>query len=148
MRTIHTEIGIGAPAEAVWAVLSDLAGWERWNPMIKVAGKLGIGETLAVTLSAPGGKAFTIEPTVVQFEEGREFRWKGRTFGGMFQSEHGFRIVPEDVGRCRFENFEMFKGFLASAFLSRQGKALETGFQAMNRMLKREAERRARDGGA
>jgi hypothetical protein len=145
MRTIHTEIGIGAPAEIVWEVVSDLEGWSAWNPFLKASGKLAGGETLRVTIAAPGGKAHRIEPAVVLFDDGHEFRWKMRSFGGMLRAEHGFRVVPEDVGRCRFEQFEMFGGFLAGAFLSRQGKALETGFQAMNRMLKREAEKRARE---
>lgn len=145
MKTVHTEIGIGAPAEAVWEVVSDLNGWESWNQIVSVSGKLAIGETLHVVISPPGGKAVSLTPTVVQLEEGREFRWRTRTFGGLFKAEHGFRITAEDKGRCRFEQFEMFKGFLAGAFLARQGKAIETGFNAMNRLLKREAEKRARE---
>lgn len=145
MRTIHTEIGIGAPAEIVWEVVSDLDGWSAWNPVLKASGKLADGERLHVTIAAPGGKGYSVDPTVVQYEDGREFRWRIYSFGGLFRAEHGFRVVPEDIGRCRFEQFEMFRGVLAGAFLFRQGKALETGFQAMNRMLKREAEKRARE---
>lgn len=145
MKTIHSEIGVGAPADIVWEVASDLEGWERWNPVMKASGKLAGGEKLHVIVSGPGGKKVGIEPTVTMMDEGHEFRWKLRTFGGLLRAEHGFRVVAEDVGRCRFEQFEMFAGFLASAFLSRQGKAIETGFQAMNRMLKREAEKRARE---
>ena len=145
MKTIHTELGIGAPADVVWEVISDLEGWSGWNPVLKASGRLVEGEKLQVVLSAPGGKAHSADPTVVHVEEGREFRWKMRKLGGLFAAEHGFRVVPEDVGRCRFEQFEMFSGFLAGSFVSKQGKALETGFQAMNRMLKREAEKRARE---
>lgn len=145
MKTIHTEIGIGAPAEIVWEIVSDLENWARWNPFMTASGKLAGGEKLQVFMARPGGKKLGIEPAVTMMDEGREFRWKTRTFGGLFRAEHGFRVVPEDTGRCRFEQFEMFGGFLAPAILSRQGKAIETGFQAMNRTLKREAEKRARE---
>lgn len=145
MQTIHNEIGIGAPAPIVWEIVSDLEGWARWNPFMQARGKLAGGEKLLVIMAAPGGKKVSIEPRVVMVDDGREFRWKGRTFGGLFRAEHGFRVTAEDVGRCRFEQFEMFSGLLAGAILSRQGKAIETGFQAMNRMLKREAEKRARE---
>jgi hypothetical protein len=145
MRTIHTEIGIGAPAEAVWELLSSSEDWERWNPFLKVEGKLAGGETLRVTVAGPGGRKLHYEATVKHFDDGREFRWGLRSFGGMFRAEHGFRVTPEDVGRSRFEQFEMFTGLLAPVVLARQGKALRTGFEAMNRALKREAEKRARE---
>lgn len=145
MRTIHTEINIGASAEAVWDVLSDTEGWERWNPFLKAEGKLAAGETLRVSIAAPGGRKLHYEATVKHFDEGREFRWQLRSFGGMFRAEHGFRVSPEDVGRSRFEQFEMFTGVLAPVVLARQGKALRTGFEAMNRALKRESEKRERE---
>lgn len=145
VKSLHAEIGIDAPADVVWSVVSDLAGWARWNPVMKASGTLSEGETLQVTIAAPGGQAMTIDPVVASVDGGREFRWRVRKMLGLFDAEHGFRVVPEDVGRCRFEQFESFKGPLATAMYARQSKALETGFQAMNRMLKRESEKRARD---
>ena len=145
MKTLHSEIGIGAPADVVWEVLTDLDGWQRWNPFMKASGTLAPDARLAVALSAPGGKAIRVEPTVVSFDEGREFRWRVRQMLGLIRAEHGFRVVPEDVGRCRFEQFEVFQGLLARAILMRNQAAIETGFQVMNRMLKRESERLARE---
>lgn len=145
MKSLHTEIGIGAAADVVWEVISDLEGWAAWNPVMKASGALKQGERLSVTVAAPGGKAMSLDPVVSNLDEGKEFRWKVRKMLGLFDAEHGFRVVPEDVGRCRFEQFETFRGPLATAMYSRQSKALDTGFQAMNRMLKREAEKRARE---
>ena len=147
MKSLHTEIGIGAPAHIVWEVISDLDGWSAWNPIMKASGTLAQGEQLDVKLAAPGGQGMSYQHKIVMLEDGREFRWRARKMLGLFDAEHGFRVVPEDVGRCRFEQFEVFRGILAGAFYSRQSKALDTGFQAMNRMLKREAEKRAREQG-
>ena len=87
----------------------------------------------------------TFEPQITMLDEGREFRWTVRKAMGLFHSEHGFRVVPEDVGRCRFEQFETFSGPMGTAMYAKQEKALKTGFEAMNRMLKRECEKRARE---
>lgn len=145
VKTLHTEIGIGAAAPVVWEVISDLGGWARWNPVMKASGVLAPGERIDVTLGAPGGKALSFKSVVVALEQGREFRWRTRKLLGMLDLEHGFRVVPEDTGRCRFEQFEIFRGIFGGAMYSRQSRALDTGFQAMNRMLKREAEKRARE---
>lgn len=146
MRTIHTEIGILAPAAIVWEVLTDFGAWGRWNPFLRVSGAPRDGARLEVVVSPPGRKPVTMRPTVVRLDGGRELRWRGRMFvPGLFDAEHGFRVVSEDEARCRFEQFETFSGILAGAILSRVGKAAETGFVAMNRSLKREAERLARE---
>ena len=34
MRTIHTEIGIGAPAAKVWDVLIATDQWAEWNLLV------------------------------------------------------------------------------------------------------------------
>lgn len=141
MRTIHTEIGIGAPATSVWEIVADAATWAEWNPFARVAGRVALGERLTVTLTPPGGRAMTLRPKVIRLEPGREFRWLGSLgVRGLFDGEHGFRVVPEDVGRCRFEHFEMFRGLLAGPILWMVGRPTRQGFEAMNRALKARAE--------
>ena len=49
-------------------------------------------------------------------------------------------MVPEDVGRCRFEHFETFTGILVAPILWAVGAATRQGFEAMNRALKARAE--------
>jgi hypothetical protein len=145
VKSLHVEISIGAPASVVWSVISDLEGWATWNPVMKASGNLAPGELLDVTIAAHGGQGMSFNPKVVMFEEGREFRWQVHKMLGLFDAEHGFRVVREDTGRCRFEQFEVFRGLLGGMTYKRQSKALNTGFQAMNRMLKRESEKRARE---
>lgn len=142
MRTIHTEIGIGAPAARVWDVLMAADHWVEWNPFAKVtSGRFAVGERLAVTITPPGKSAMTFRPMVVRLEPGRELRWLGHfVMPGLFDGEHGFRVVPEDVGRCRFEQFEQFTGLLVVPVLWVAGTATRRGFEAMNRALKARAE--------
>ncbi len=142
MRTIHTEIGILAPAERVWAILADTKAWRGWNPFIVgLEGRLAVGEGLTARIRPPGGKEMVFRPRVVKFELGREVRWLGSLgMKGLFDGEHGFRVVPEAQGRCRFEQFETFSGLLATPILWMMEQQTRDGFVAMNTALKARAE--------
>lgn len=141
MRTIQTEIGIGAPAARVWAILMATDEWAAWNPFAKASGRFAVGARVAVTLTPPGKSAITLRPTVVKLEPGRELRWLGHLgVRGLFDGEHGFRVVPEDGARCRFEHFETFGGLLVAPVMWMVGDATRQGFEAMNRALKVKAE--------
>lgn len=141
MRTIHTEIGILAPAERVWEILLATDTWAEWNPFAKFAGRVAPGERVTVTLTPPGKSAMTLRPAIVKLEPGREFRWLGSLgMPGLFDGEHGFRVVPEDVGRCRFEHFETFRGLLVTPVMWMAGRSTREGFESMNRALKARAE--------
>lgn len=141
MRTIHTEIGIGAPAASVWAVLVDIDKWPAWNPFARASGRLAVGERLEVQITPPGKSPMKFRPTVVRLEPGREWRWLGHLgMPGIFDGEHGFRVSPEDVGRCRFEHFETFRGLLSTPIFWMAQGSTRQGFEAMNRALKVRAE--------
>ena len=83
-----------------------------------------------MTLTPPGKSAMTLRPTIVKLEPGREFRWLGSLgMRGLFDGEHGFRVVPEDVGRCRFEHFETFTGLLVAPVMWMVGEATRAGLR-------------------
>jgi hypothetical protein len=141
VRSIHTEIGIGAPAPRVWEIISAFEGWPQWNPFARVSGRLAVGERLQVEIKPPGKSPIIFRPTVVKLEPGREFRWLGHLgFRGLFDGEHGFRVVPESEGRSRFEQFEVFRGMLVAPILWKAEAQTRVGFQAMNRALRSKAE--------
>jgi len=43
MRTFSTSIDIAAPAERVWAVMSDIARWHEWTPSVTSIKRLETG---------------------------------------------------------------------------------------------------------
>jgi hypothetical protein len=141
MRTIHTEIAIAAPAAKVWEILVANDKWPEWNPFLKLSGRIAPGERVTIVLTPPGKRATTFHPTVIRLDPGREFRWLGSLgMRGLFDGEHGFRVVPESAGRCRLEQFETFKGLLVTPILGMMGDATRQGFEAMNQGLKARAE--------
>jgi hypothetical protein len=125
----------------VWEILADFESWPQWNPFARARGRLAMGERLEVEISLPGRAPMTFRPRIVRLEPGRELRWLGSLgMPGLFDGEHGFRVVPEDAGRCRFEQFESFRGLLVVPILWRIEETTRAGFGVMNRALKARAE--------
>ena len=96
--TVHTEVEISASAERVWDVLTDLARYRDWNPMIREAsGELKPGARLQLHFSPPGSKGWIFKPKLMVVEPGREFRWKGQgSIPLILESEHFFIIKQVD----------------------------------------------------
>ena len=143
MQSIATEIEIAAPAARVWAILTDFAAYPTWNPFIqKISGPQTPGETLTVAIQPVGGRAMTLRPRVLAFEEFAELRWKGHVlFPGVFAGEHCFQLSQSGEHRTLFKQSETFTGLLVSLVLrgaARRGT--EQGFIAMNEALKHRAE--------
>ncbi|MCH7739399.1 MAG: SRPBCC domain-containing protein [Chloroflexi bacterium] len=141
MKELRTEIEINATPERVWDTLMDFQSYPEWNPfMQKAAGKTSVGERLEIYLKPPGGMGVTIKPTVMTFNPGREFRWKGKMgISGLFDGEHIFELRPTDSG-CHLVHHEKFTGILVLPMLALVGKKTLQGFNDMNAALKLRAE--------
>lgn len=145
MREISTTIDIDAPAETVWAVLTDFAAYPEWNPRTVVTGEAREGAKLVV---APGPDAAgmpTFEPRVLRADPGRELAWRGKLYlPGLFDGEHRFTIEALGDDRSRLVQSESFSGLLVGLVMRRYGADTEAGFHAVNEALKARAEAVAR----
>jgi hypothetical protein len=141
MRRISVTTEINAPAEVVWAQLTDTAAFAEWNPfMPKLAGALVEGARLEVRITPPGAKGMTFRPTVTAVEEDRKLEWLGRFLvRGLFDGRHSFVLSPVPGG-TRLTQEETFTGVLVPALASTLAKT-EEGFRQMNEALKLRAER-------
>ncbi|MBB4903983.1 SRPBCC domain-containing protein [Actinophytocola algeriensis] len=141
MRRISVTTEINAPAEAVWAQLTDTAAFAEWNPfMPSLAGSLAEGERLEVRITPPGAKGMTFRPTVTAVEENHELEWLGRFLvRGLFDGRHTFVLEPVPGG-TRLTQEETFTGVLVPVLASTLAKT-EDGFRQMNEALKARAER-------
>jgi hypothetical protein len=145
VRTIETEIDVGAPPDDVWAVLTDFAAYPEWNPfLVEAAGRVEVGQRLSVTLAPPGRKPMTMKPRVQVVEPGRQFAWLGHLFvPGLFDGRHEFLLEAREGGGTRFVQREEFGGVLVRLLGSKLFDQTRQGFEAMNQAL---AERSARRG--
>ena len=141
MQTLDASTEIDAPAERVWQVVSDFASYPEWNPFIvRAAGEQRPGARLAVTIVAPGVRAVTFKPTVLDLQPGRLILWKGRLLlPGLFDGRHALSVEPLGDGRARFATHEEVTGILLP-FLGKVMKASQEGFERMAAAVKARAE--------
>jgi hypothetical protein len=148
MEEIHTSIGIGAPASSVWKLLTDFAGYPKWNPFItRIAGELKLGSRLDADIKF-ADRTVTINPTIVGLESERELSWRGRIGSGLFTAEHILEIQPVTHNRVVLVQAERFTGPVVSIIAKKLDSTLRRGFEEMNAAVKLIAESSFREGTA
>lgn len=137
IKEINTEIHINAPSEKVWSILADFESYPSWNPFVhSLTGEVEKGKKIKVALP---GMNFT--PTVLAFEENKEFRWIGHLlFKGLFDGEHSFVLIQNSDGTTTFRHSEKFNGLLVKLFSKKLDTDTKSGFIEMNLKLKEMAE--------
>jgi hypothetical protein len=138
-RSIRSEIVIDAPADAVWAVLTDFPSHAGWDPFLTgIEGDPAVGKRLAVHFRT----GMTFRPTVTEVRPARVLEWLGKLFfGGLFDGRHRFELIPEG-NATRLVQSEDFSGLLVP-FLRKTLAETEEGFAALNRALKQRVEQAA-----
>lgn len=94
------EIEINAPADRVWAVLSDARAWPTWTPSVTSV-EIDEGELLHVGSRAriKQPRIGTNEWTVTELVPGRSFTWESRAPGVLSVARH--EVDPLGDGRSR-----------------------------------------------
>jgi hypothetical protein len=139
MKTVSATIQIGAPPEAVWAVLTDLDRYQDWNPLFREAsGQVAVGNRIKLRSVHPAnGRMMTVQPKITVAEPGAELRWVA-SLPGIMSGEHLFKLTPADGG-TRLEQSETFRGLL-TIFTGKTLAKAGASFQALNEALKQQAE--------
>ena len=136
-NSIERSIDITATPEQVWAVLTDFAAFDQWNPFIRAAaGQPVVGTRLQVTMQPAGHSPTRLQPILLEVIPNRKLRWKGSVIiPGIFDGEHTFEIATIDAQHIRFTQSEAFTGMLVPLFAGML-KDTERSFDAMNAALK------------
>jgi hypothetical protein len=141
-RVIKTETIIRAPAERVWAEMTDFGSFPDWNPFVREAqGRLAVGERLKIRLRLDHGLKMTFKPRVTVVEPNRELRWLA-TLGrpGVFDVDRAFLIEPHDGG-VKFVMSEECTGWLTPVMFATNLEAqLYRGYDAFNHALRKRVE--------
>ena len=141
MSEITTSIEIDAPAETVWAVLTDFDRYDEWNPYTRIEGEPIEGTILRVAPGPEAGRMPTFRPRVLSVIPNQELRWLGHLYvRGLFDGEHRFRIEPIDEDRSRLIQDETFSGILVRAINRRYGEGTERNFHGVNEAIKERSE--------
>jgi hypothetical protein len=144
LKELFTRIEILSPADVVWRILTDPAGYASWNPFIPEAeGELKVGALWRIKIQPPGQKPQDYRVRILKIEEQKELSWLGHFHvPGLIDGEHRFEIQPTGSDRIDLIQREHFRGVLVPlvwrTFLNTH---LRSGFDALNQSLKAVAER-------
>ncbi len=140
MKEIKGSVMINVPADKVWAVLSERALYQEWNPFItQLSGELKEGNLLDVTVALPNRPDTKFKSKVIRMESGKEFLTKGAIKKGLLTSEHSFLIETIEEKKCVFSQRVVFTG-LVTLFSGKTIKAAQINLNKMNEALKKRCE--------
>ncbi len=103
---VSVSIDISAPADAVWALVSDLSRMGEWSPeTTKVEWKGGAtGPTVGATFTGTnqnGKKKWSTNGRIVEFTEPTDLAWEVTAGPGLKIAQWRYRIEPLDQRSCR-----------------------------------------------
>src|ERR1700761_2555631 len=96
---VSTTIEIAATPDNVWAVLADLANYQKWHPVyLGVTGQLAAGSMLTITTTHPAtGRTLTAKVKVRTAEPETELQWVSK-MAGVTISKRVFLLSPAAGG--------------------------------------------------
>jgi hypothetical protein len=101
---------IEASPDRIWALLTDAAGFPRWNTTVtSIEGEIAEGQTLK--LKVPTAPERVFKPRVSNVEPGRSMRWRDG-FAPMFKGVRTFTLKANADGTTEFSMKEEFSGLM------------------------------------
>src|SRR5271165_3489079 len=138
MKAFAVRTSIHATPERIWALLTDAAGYTRWNHTVdKVDGNIAQGERITVHPKINQGRTFPVK--VAEFEPSRRMVWTGAMPLGLFKGERTFSLKPGSNGEVEFSMREEYSGLMAP-LMGRSIPDLQPAFEEFASDLQRAAE--------
>jgi hypothetical protein len=139
MKAFETKIIIHAPAEAVWALLTDAPNWTAWNPTVdRIEGTIAPGQKVTVHAKISPGRAFPV--TVSEFVPNEKMVWSSSMPLGLFKGARTYTLTPlSDSEGILYTMREEFTGPLAP-MITRSIPDLQPAFEEFAQALKARAE--------
>lgn len=141
MKDFSINVQIAAPADEVWAVMSDIERWPEWTPSITSIERTNAGPFRI------GARARIHQPrlpaadwVVTNLQEGRAFEWESRAPGVHVVASH---VVEPSGGGARATLSIQYRGIIGD-LIGRLAGGINRRYLAMEADgLKRRAEARA-----
>ena len=138
MKRFAAAISIRARPETIWALLTDAAGYPRWNStVVRIDGRIAADGTITVHAKTAPGRAFPLK--ITEFVPMRRMVWAGGMPLGLFTGTRTFELTPTASGDVDFAMDETYSGVLAP-LITRSIPDLQPAFDTFAADLKRCAE--------
>lgn len=129
---------IDAPADRIWALLTDAPAYPEWNPaVLGIEGTIALGEKLALRSIANPKRTFKLR--VTEMEAPQRMVWSGGMPLGLFQGVRTYSLTPTGGG-TEFTMVEEYSGLL-EPMISKSIPDLTDSFEKFADGLKDTAER-------
>ncbi len=136
-----TRTTIAAPAETVWAILTDLPAWPSWNTTVTATeGTVALGQKVTVSVTANPRRSFPVK--VTGLDAPTRMVWIGGMPFGLFTGTRTYSLAHVD-GSTQFAMDEVYAGPLAS-MITRSIPDLQPSFVEFAACLTAHAEATAR----
>src|ERR1700704_2312804 len=113
----RVSLPIGAPAQRVWDLLVDAAGYKRWNTsVVSIDGPIELGRSIKLVSAVNPGRTFVLKVTAM--DPPHRLVWTGGMPLGLFTGTRTFLIEPAGAG-CRFSMSEVYTGLMSGLTSSR-----------------------------
>ena len=138
MKKFEVSIRIQAPAETVWAILTDASQYTAWNSTVeKVEGQIAPGKMVTVRPKLNPSRPFPAKVTA--FDPPKLMVWTGGMPLGLFKGERTFTLTERGGGVLEFRMSEVFSGLL-SPLIEKSIPDLQPAFDAFAADLRKRAE--------
>jgi hypothetical protein len=138
MKEFATSIGINAPVDRIWAILTDGSAWTDWNPtVVKFEGTIAEGETVKVYPAINPKRAFPVKVTAMHAP--RVMVWSGGMPLGLFKGVRTFELNGSQSGAVEFSMREVYMGLL-KPLIGRSIPDMQPEFEKFAVALKARAE--------
>jgi hypothetical protein len=132
---------IQAPAERIWALLTDAPRFPEWNSTVtSLQGDIALGRKLALVV--PLDPKRTFRPKVTKLVANRAMEWSDG-FAPMFRGVRSFTLTARAAGVTEFEMVEVFSGLMLP-MIKGSLPDFAPAFEAFAADLKRAAEKERR----
>jgi hypothetical protein len=140
-RAVEHRIGVQAPAEIVWELISDFANWGDWNPVHpRIEGEMRIGTTLNVDFAPEPGQTVNLTPVVQDWVPYEQLHWRTKRWRGFVTAIRYIEIDAKGDESAIFSNGELFVGPLVR-FVSRdERRRLRAAYTRMGEAVRDRAE--------
>ncbi len=138
MKSFETSTRINAPADRLWALLTDAPAYPSWNTTVdRVDGQIAPGKKITVHAKISPGRAFPVK--VTDFVPNERMVWSGGMPLGLFSGVRTFTLTKEGSAVV-FAMREVYSGLMAP-MITKSIPDLKPAFDEFAAALKARAEK-------
>lgn len=141
MKEYLTTATINAPAETVWAILTDGGAYKDWNPeIIGIDGSMILGARITAHVRLGDGAVRNVPQRITALDAPTRMQWTGGLPLGLFVGRRTFTVTPK-ASAVEFRMHLAMSGPLAPLILKSVGDR-QPEIDSFSAALKRQAESR------